>query len=174
MRLPALTVAIIMVTGVLLLMLVEFWISRRNERVLLELGAIEPPDPVYKAMRIVYPGTFVVMAIEGALTSSFDNRIVIAGVIVTVAGKLLKAWAIRSLGDRWTYRVFVLPGAALVTGGPYRWMRHPNYVGVIGELVGFALLVGARLTGPLAVLVFGELLRRRMRAEEQALGLSRN
>jgi methyltransferase len=156
---------------VLLLMLAELWISRGNERVLVELGATQPPDPVYKAMRLVYPGTFVVMAVEGALAASFDNRLILAGVIVLMAGKLLKAWAIRSLGDRWTYRVFVLPGAPLVTGGPYRWLRHPNYVGVIGELVGFALLVGARFTGPLAVLVFGELLRRRIRAEEHALGL---
>jgi len=69
--------------------------------------------------------------------------------------------------------VFVVPGAPLVRSGPYRWMRHPNYIGVIGELVGFALLVEARVTGPVAVLVFSELLRRRIRAEEQALGLSR-
>ncbi len=93
--------------------------------------------------------------------------------MILAAGKLMKAWAIRSLGDRWTYRVFVVPGAPAGAVGPYRWMRHPNYVGVIGELVGFALLVEARVTGPVAVLVFGELLRRRIRAEEQALGLSR-
>jgi methyltransferase len=158
---------------VLLLMLVELSISRRNERLLRGVGAIEPPDPVYTVMRIVYPGLFVLMAVEGGLPSAFDSRVAGAGVIVLVAGKLLKAWAIRTLGDRWTYRVLVLPGAQLVTGGPYRWMRHPNYVGVIAELVGFALLVGARWTGPVAVLIFGELLRRRIRAEEQALGLSR-
>ena len=157
---------------VLLLMLVELWISRRHERALVARGAIQPPDPVYQAMRIVYPGLFVLMAAEGSLAAPFDSRVGGAGVIVLVGGKLLKAWAIRTLGDRWTYRVFVLPGARLVTGGPYRWMRHPNYVGVIAELAGFALLVGARWTGPVAVLVFGELLRRRIRAEEQALGLS--
>jgi methyltransferase len=158
---------------VLVLMLVELRISRGHERTLLELGAAQPPDPVYKSMRVVYPGTFVIMAMEGALRGSVGSRFVIAGVIVLAAGKLLKAWAIRSLGDRWTYRVLVVPGAPLVTRGPYRWMRHPNYVGVIGELVGFALLVQAWLTGPLAVLVFGELLRRRIGAEERALGLSR-
>lgn len=156
---------------VLLLMLVELRISQANERMLLGQGAHQPADPVYKTMRIVYPGTFVVMAAEGALSGPFARGGVIAGVVVLVAGKLLKAWAIRSLGDRWTYRVFVIPDVPLVRSGPYRWMRHPNYVGVIGELVGFALLVGARFTGPVAVLVFGELLRRRIRAEEQALGL---
>jgi isoprenylcysteine carboxyl methyltransferase (ICMT) family protein YpbQ len=50
-------------------------------------------------------------------------------------------------------------------------MRHPNYVGVIGELLGMAMMMGARLTGPLALLAFGELLRRRIAAEERALGL---
>jgi methyltransferase len=165
-------IALVALVGVLLVMLVELRISQANERVLRQLGATQPPDPVYQAMRVVYPGTFVVMAIEGGLTGSFDNRVAVAGLVVLVAGKLLKGWAIRSLGARWTYRVLVLPGAPLVSGGPYRWFRHPNYVGVLGELVGFALLVGARFTGPLAVLVFGELLRRRIRAEEQALGLS--
>src|SRR5690348_13994285 len=144
-------------------MLVELRISRANERALLQRGAMQPPDPVYNAMRFVYPGTFVLMALEGALTASADERRFVAGVLILAVGKLLKFWAIRTLGERWTYRVFVVPGAPLVAAGPYRWMRHPNYVGVIGELVGFAILAGARLTGPLSVLVFGELLRRRIR-----------
>jgi methyltransferase len=67
--------------------------------------------------------------------------------------------------------VLVLPGAPLVSGGPYRLVRHPNYVGVVGELVAMALLSGARITGPLAVLGFGWLLLRRIAAEERALGL---
>jgi methyltransferase len=158
---------------VLVLMLVELRISRANEQRLLERGAVQPPDPVYSSMRLAYPGTFVAMAIEGAVSGSVDRWLVVAGVLILAGGKLLKAWAIRTLGDRWTYRVFVVPGAPLATGGPYRWLRHPNYVGVVGELLGFALLVGARLTGPIALVVFGELLRRRIRAEEQALGLSR-
>ena len=164
-------IALVALVVVLIMMLVELRISQGNERMLLGHGARQSPDPVYKTMRIVYPGTFVVMAAEGALAGPFGSGLIVAGVIVLVAGKLLKAWAIRSLGDRWTYRVFVVPGAPLVKSGPYRWMRHPNYIGVVGELVGFALLVGARFTGPVAVLVFGELLRRRIRAEEHPLGL---
>ena len=158
---------------VLLVMLLELRISQANERMLLARGAREPRDPVYKTMRVAYPGAFVAMAAEGAVTPSMGSGVVVAGIIVLIAGKLLKAWAIRTLGHRWTYRVFVVPGAPLIESGPYRWMRHPNYVGVVGELVGFAMLVGARMTGPLAVLLFGELLRRRIRAEERALGLSR-
>ena len=56
------------------------------------------------------------------------------------AAKALKFWAIASLGTRWTYKVLVMPGLPLVPTGPYRWLRHPNYVGVVGELVAMALM----------------------------------
>ena len=71
--------------------------------------------------------------------------------------------------DRWTYKVLVLPGVPLVTGGPYRFVKHPNYVGVIGELIGMALMTGARVSGPLGLFFFSWLLIRRIQAEERAL-----
>lgn len=155
------------------LMLLELRRSTRNELRLRALGAVAAEDPVYGTMRWAYPGVFTAMAAEGAVFLPAGPRLVTAGALVFVVAKLLKAWAIYALGDRWTFRVLVLPGAPLVRSGPYRWMRHPNYVAVVGEITGFALLAGARLSGILAVLLFGELLRRRIRAEEQALGLSR-
>jgi methyltransferase len=91
------------------------------------------------------------------------------GLAVFLCGKALKAWAIAALGERWTYKVLVVPGAPLVTGGPYRYLRHPNYHGVLGELVGMALIAGAVLTGPSGTLFFGWLLLRRIGAEERAL-----
>ena len=63
----------------------------------------------------------------------------------------------------------MLPGAPLVTSGPYALMRHPNYVAVVGELVSMALLVGARLSGPVGTFLFALLLRRRMHVENRAL-----
>ena len=86
--------------------------------------------------------------------------------------KALKYWAIASLGPRWTFRVLVPHDAPLVTSGPYMRLRHPNYVAVIGELAGFAILVGAIATGILSVAGFGVLLWRRIVVEEQALGRS--
>ena len=56
-----------------------------------------------------------------------------------------------------------------VVGGPYRWFRHPNYVAVVGELIGLALMMHAAVTGPLMTVFFMELLRRRIAAEERAL-----
>ena len=60
----------------------------------------------------------------------------------------------------------------LVTAGPYRWIRHPNYVGVVGELVGIALLTGARVSGPVGTVLFGMLILKRIRVEDHALSAS--
>ena len=154
---------------VLALMLVELWLSTRHERLLRARGAVESPDPVYATMRWAYPAVFVAMGVEGFLSEPVPTSVVLAGAAIFVIGKLLKAWAIATLGERWTYKVLVLPGVPLVTGGPYQFVRHPNYVGVIGELIGIALMTGARVAGPLGVVFFSWLLVRRIRAEEQAL-----
>jgi methyltransferase len=159
--------------AILLMMLVELRVSQQHERELRDHGAIEPPDPVFSAMRWAYPGSFIAMAVEGTLTGAPSAVLTVAGAVLFIAAKALKVWAIRSLGGRWTYRVLVLPNAPLITAGPYRFLRHPNYVGVVGELVGMALLVQAPVTGVLSVVGFGYLLHLRIRAEEQALGLQR-
>jgi methyltransferase len=158
------------VAAVILFMLAEWWLSNRNERVLIARGAVSPPDPAYQTMRWAYPAVFIAMAVEGVLAGMAPPIAIVIGVAVFAAGKLLKVWAIAELGDRWTYKVLVVPGAPLVSSGPYRFLRHPNYVGVIGELVGIALVTGARLSGPVGVVFFSWLLVRRVRAEEQALG----
>jgi methyltransferase len=152
-------------------MLAELALSRRNERLLVARGAVQPPDPVYNIMRWAYPGTFVAMAAEGAIVGRELDALALIGVTVLAAAKLLKFWAIATLGTRWTYRVLVIPGAPRITSGPYRWMRHPNYAGVVGELLGMALMMAARLTGPISLLFFSWLLYRRIRAEERALGM---
>jgi methyltransferase len=153
-------------------MLIELRISKRNERILRLRGARTPPDPSYGMMRWAYPGTFIAMAIEGAVLGLPPAGVILAGAGLMLLAKSLKAWAIVALGYRWTYRVFVLPGAPLVVRGPYAFIRHPNYVAVLLELVSMALLAGARVTGPMSVVFFGYLLRQRIAAEERALGLS--
>jgi methyltransferase len=96
--------------------------------------------------------------------------LLVAGLVVFGLAKALKLWAVRSLGERWSFRVLVLPGRALVAGGPYRWMRHPNYLAVLGEMAGVALTVWAPVTGPIALVAFGLLMWRRIGIEDRALG----
>jgi methyltransferase len=154
---------------VLTMMLAESYISGRNERQLRQRGAIEPPGDVYSTMRWAYPAAFVAMAAEGAILGPPPGAITGAGALLFGASKTLKWWAMASLGTRWTFRVLVLPRAPLVTHGPYTVLRHPNYVAVLGELAGMALLVGARVSGPFATLLFSLLLWRRIRVEDRAL-----
>jgi methyltransferase len=150
-------------------MLVEARRASRNERVQRARGGIEPPDDVYRVMRIAYPGAFAAMIAEGVIRGFPPLPIAVAGAAVFAAAKILKWWAIATLGRFWTFRVIVVPGAPLVTRGPYRAMRHPNYVGVMGELVGVALMAGARWAGPAAIAGFGLLVMRRIAVEERTL-----
>lgn len=151
-------------------MIAEAALSARNERRLRAAGAIEPPGDVFAAMRIAYPACFAAILLEGWLRSAGSARLTVAGAAVFVAAKGLKYWAIASLGTRWTFRVLVPPKAGLVSSGPYRFLRHPNYAAVAGELLGIALMAAAPLAGTIAIVGFGGLMLARVRVEERALG----
>jgi methyltransferase len=153
------------------LMIVETIRSRSNEGELRRRGAIEPRDDVYRAMSVIYPASFVMMALEGAWRGGPRPPWLLVGLAIFALAKLVKFWAIATLGERWTFKVLVLPGAPLIARGPYRWIRHPNYVGVIGELVGTAVMMPAPYTGVLFTAVFALLVARRIAVEERALGI---
>lgn len=151
-------------------MIGEALLSARNERRLRQQGAVEPPDDVFAAMQATYPTSFAAMVAEHWIRQPSVDGITVAGAVVFGAAKALKYWAIVSLGPRWSFRVLVPLRSELVTTGPYRIMRHPNYLGVLGELAGMALLAHAPVSGVAALLVFAALLRARIRVEERALG----
>lgn len=153
------------------MMLAELWLSKRNERALFARGAVEVPDPAYRTMRWAYPAIFVAMAVEGLVNPRHPGLFTAAGAVLFMTAKCFKYWAISSLGVRWSYRVLVVPGEQLVDTGPYRLMRHPNYLAVVGELLGMALLTGARWTAVAGIVFFSWLLRRRVVVEERALRL---
>lgn len=150
-------------------MILEAIHAARNERVQFERGGIEPSGDVYKIMRVAYPGVFGAMLCEGAFRGFAEGAWLVAGLLVFTAGKALKWWAIATLGTAWTFRVVVVPGDRLVASGPYRLLRHPNYAGVFLELVGVALVTGASVSGPLAIVLFGSLVLMRISVENRAL-----
>jgi methyltransferase len=152
------------------LMLYETRLSRRHERALRAAGAVEPEGDPYRAMQWAYPGAFVAMGIESAIRGGAGARLFIAGGVVFVLAKALKYWAVASLGPSWSFRVLIVRDTKLVDTGPYRLMRHPNYVAVLGELVGCAALLGAPIAGLSGTLVFAWLLRQRITVENRALG----
>jgi methyltransferase len=122
---------------------------------------------------VAYPSAFLALLAEGALRGAPPAIAAIAGIAVFAAAKAIKWWAIVSLGSHWTFRVIVVPGNTLVESGPYRYLRHPNYVGVIGELVGVALTAHAIVSGPIVIVAFAVLVWKRIAVEERALQQAR-
>ena len=160
------------------LMIAEARISSANEQRLRARGAVAPPGDVYRVMAWLYPACFLVMGAEGVwraaraagqVSGNDGPAWAASGVVLFVASKVLKYWAIRSLGERWTFKVLVLPGVPLVSDGPYRYVAHPNYIAVVGELLAAAMMFGARITGPMMVIAFGLALFARLKFEQRAL-----
>jgi methyltransferase len=158
------------------LMLAEARLAARNERRQRARGGVVAADdaPVYGVMRVAYPGAFASMLMELAVRGAPSAGVWVAGVAAFSAAKALKWWAIRELGPFWTFRVIVVPGVPLVNSGPYRYLKHPNYVGVFGELVGTALMTGAVISGPAATAAFTALMARRIAVEQRALDAARS
>lgn len=162
------------------LMLAEARLSARNTRELRRRGAVEPPGDAYAALSVTYVLAFLAMGVEGVWRARLPVPDVVpgggtgpawmaSGILLFVASKGLKYWAIRTLGDRWSFRVLTLPGVPLVTTGPYRYVAHPNYIAVAGELAGAAMMFGAAVSGPISIAVFGLALWARVRFETRVL-----
>ena len=163
-------VATLTLLAVLSILAGETILSAYNERLLRARGAIAPQPGLVEAGMWGYPVCFVAMAIEGALAGPAPPRVLAVGLLVFGISKALKLWAISTLGIRWTYRVLVLPGEAPIAHGPYAFVRHPNYLAILGEMAGMAMIVWAPLTGTLAVIGYGAWLRRKSAVEDRALG----
>jgi methyltransferase len=88
---------------------------------------------------------------------------------IVVAAQVLRWWCITTLGHQWNTRVIVVPGAQRVSGGPYRWIPHPNYVAVVAEGIALPLVHSAWITAVVFTVLNAALLRTRIRAEDAAL-----
>ncbi len=157
--------------GFVLLRAGELWLDRRNVAWLLARGGKLLRDDGYGLLVFVHAAWLLGLAVEAVLAPwpPFGLWSVLGFALLAV-GTGLRYASMLQLGRRWTARVVVLPTAPLVTGGPYRFMRHPIYVGVTLELVGLPLAFG--LWGTLAVVLplNAIALARRIRRENAALG----
>ncbi|MCA1827896.1 MAG: isoprenylcysteine carboxyl methyltransferase family protein [Myxococcales bacterium] len=143
--------------------LAELWLSRRNARKALGRGGVERGN--FVPMALAHALFFPACAIEAG---GFHPAIA-ASVVLTQA---LRWWAVFSLGDRWNVRVIVVPGERPSRRGPYRFVRHPNYIAVVAEMLLIPLAGGAVFTAIVFSALNGILLRSRIRDEEEALGES--
>ena len=145
-------------------------VALRNERRLLAEGGTEVAPAVFGWMVPVYALHFAAAAWEHlALARSPAPSLVLAMLLLFAASKWLKWAAVRALGDAWTMRVILPARPCVASGGPYRHLRHPNYVAVMGEILALPLAGGAYLTAAVFGAAFGMVLVARVRTEEAAL-----
>ena len=157
----------IIVAAVLAQRLGELVYARANTRRLLANGGQEFGARHYPLFALLH-GAWLLAQALWLIFVGIEN---ILWPLVAVYGALqiLRVWILLSLGERWTTRVIVMPDAPLVRAGPYRFIRHPNYWLVCGEIAVLPLIFGA---WPLALafsLLNGALLFHRIRVENAAL-----
>ena len=144
--------------------LMELWIAGSNTRRLLAEGAREHAKGHYPLIVAIHAGWLA------ALWWWAPGRsISIPLLLVFVLLQLGRFWIIRSLGERWTTRIIVKPGAPLVRRGPYRHVDHPNYLVVAGEIAVLPLVFGLWQAAVVFTLLNAAVLTLRIRAENDAL-----
>jgi methyltransferase len=160
-----LTLGIIILALVTLQRLGELWLSNRNTRRLLANGARE-------VARSHYPLIVAVHALWLAALWWFALGRPVEAFWLTlfVLLQLGRVWVIATLGPRWTTRIIVLPDAPLVRSGPYRFLNHPNYVVVAGEIAVLPLAFGLWQVALIFTVLNAAVLAIRIRQENRALG----
>ncbi|HVS02157.1 MAG TPA: isoprenylcysteine carboxylmethyltransferase family protein [Thermoanaerobaculia bacterium] len=153
--------------------LAELAVSRRHERRLRARGAVEVGAGHYPWMVALHTALLLAAPAEVlAWDRPFLPRLGWPMLALVAATMALRWWVVATLGDRWTTRVLVTPGALpLVAAGPYRLLRHPNYLAVVLELAALPLVHTAWVTALVASLANAAVLAVRVRVEERALGL---
>lgn len=150
--------------------LVELVITRRNAARLRARGGIAVGDGHFPFMVVLHAGLLVAAPAEVLLLDRPWVPWLGWTALAVVAGTMaLRYWAIATLGDRWTTRIFVVPGEGPVTGGPYRYLRHPNYLAVVFEVAALPLVHAAWITALVASVLNLWMLRVRITVEENAL-----
>ncbi len=158
--------ALYLIAGFLVLQrLVELAIARRNHRALVARGAIEYGRRHYPALVALHTGWL--LALLGTIDPQTPASIPLLAVFVLL--ECGRVWVVVTLGSRWTTRILVVPGAKRIRSGPYRYLNHPNYLIVCGEIAVVPLMFGAWTLAVIASVLNFLALRTRIRIENKAL-----
>ncbi len=161
---------LILVVGVAAERLAELVTARRNEKWSRAQGAVEAGRGHYPFMVGLHTGLLV-----GCLLEAWLGRRVFLPwlgwpmLVFVVLAQLLRWWCISTLGRRWNTKVLVIPGLPPISAGPYRWLRHPNYVAVVVEGAALPLVHTAWITAVVFTALNVPLLAVRIRTEDRAL-----
>jgi methyltransferase len=146
----------------------ELVISSYNTRKLLSRGAVEVAPGHYPLIVAVHAAWLISLWVFG-----HDQPVGIVALSFYLGLQGLRFWVMRTLGSRWTTRIIILPGQALVSAGPYRFLSHPNYAVVAGEIAVLPLALSLPLLAAVFTVLNAAVLAIRIRAEDRALAASR-
>lgn len=148
----------------------ELVMSKRHAAWAFSRGGVEVGRGHYPPMVVLHTGLLAgALAEVWLLTRPFVPWLGWTMLTLVAASQALRWWCIATLGQQWNTRVIVVPGLPLVRRGPYRLVRHPNYVAVVLEGLALPLVHTAWLTALVFTLLNAALLRLRVAVEEQAL-----
>ncbi len=158
-------------TGSLLLLLFvtlerlgELWLARHNTAKLLEKGAFEVASAHYPVIVILHASWLI-----GLWWFAFNHLIDGFWLFLFALLQILRLWTLTTLGARWTTRIVILPNASLVKKGPYRFLSHPNYAVVIGEIAVLPLCFNLPYFAIIFSVLNAMILVIRIKAENMAL-----
>ena len=153
----------------------EFFISERHRKILLQQGGREHNPKHFVLMFLLHSLWLVAIVAEVLIIRPTLNEALSVIFLFTFGlGQLLRILAMRQLKHRWTARIITVPNADTITGGIFRYMRHPNYTGVIIEIAAAPLIFNAVYTATIFSILNLILLRYRIAKEEQALNTDNN
>ena len=151
--------------------LLELYIARKNERWMLERGGIEVGNEHYKLFILMHIVFFMVLIYEvGSSLQSSNLTINVYFFILFLITQVGRVWCILSLGKFWNTKIIVLPKVIHIKKGPYKYVKHPNYIIVFIELFVIPAMFGAYLTAIIFPTLHLILLTIRIPSEERALG----
>ncbi len=160
----------ILVVLVALERLVELAVSQRNLRWSREHGGVEYGHSHYPYMVALHVFLLVGCLVEvWVWQKPLIPALSIVMLVLVIASQALRWWCIATLGRRWNTLVVIVPGMPRVTGGPYRWLSHPNYVAVVIEGIALPMVGFAWVTALVFTLLNIPLLAVRLRVENAAL-----
>ena len=148
----------------------ELLVSKRNAAWSVSRGGREYGAGHYPVMVVLHTGLLVGCLVEVLVANRpFLPALGWPALAMVVAAQALRWWCIATLGHQWNTRVIVVPDLPLVRSGPYRWLRHPNYVAVVAEGVALPLAHTAWVTATVFTLLNAVILAVRLRVENAAL-----
>ena len=155
--------------------LIELRLAKRNEAWARSRGAIEYGQGHYVLFFVLHAGWLMFIALEAVLRGGTLGALWPVWLGVYALAQMGRYWVISSLGQYWNTRILIVPGGQRVTRGPYRFLRHPNYVVVALEMLSGPLIFEAWVTALVfSVLNAALLLGVRIPAEERALSVYRS